>query len=285
MGKTLFEELFDQRIDEIIEESSLIAVDNSPKMYIPKRIREREYNKKKVNYNSRIVEFLPISDPVKIHELKDKAVDLIKNLRTSGLDPAEICEILKSANSVLNKTISQSKSEELERLSTRIGEIWKNIEGCEGLYAISNLGRIRNMKKNTTTIGALCPNGYLRTSLRNKNRKNFYVHDLVAEAFLTKPNSNEKFVVDHINEDKIDNRSSNLQYLTYKQNSNKGTSTVRKKVKLARQVRCIETGEVFFCIKDAEKSCIERGLPFTFQINSVLNNPNKTAYGCHWEHV
>lgn len=94
-------------------------------------------------------------------------------------------------------------------------EQWKDISNYEGVYQISNMGRVRNNKgivlTNKTTGKynhiLLCKNG---------DRKNFAIHRLVAEAFV--PNINNYPIVNHINENSRDNRASNLEWTTYKGN-------------------------------------------------------------------
>lgn len=105
-------------------------------------------------------------------------------------------------------------------------EIWRPIAGHEGQYEVSNCGRVRSIVfRNGVTVIKRKKlisqidhgNGYLYVSLRNgKHRKNYYVHRLVAEAFI--PNPDNLPIVDHIDFDKKNNVVSNLQWLTQKQN-------------------------------------------------------------------
>lgn len=114
-------------------------------------------------------------------------------------------------------------------------EIWKDIPDYEGLYQVSNLGRVKSLPKQWISgKGALLkhngkimntglkPNGYRVGSLsKNGNVKCFSVHQLVAMAFLNhKPNA-YKLVIDHINNDPSDNRVENLQIVTQRFNARK----------------------------------------------------------------
>ena len=107
-------------------------------------------------------------------------------------------------------------------------ETWRDIEGYKNLYQVSNLGRVKSFdrvdsigrKKNGIVLSnnKTNGNGYKIVSLHNNGvKKNKYVHRLVAYAFIE--GSNER--VDHINNDKSDNRAENLQFLTHRENISK----------------------------------------------------------------
>lgn len=97
-------------------------------------------------------------------------------------------------------------------------EEWRDIEGYEGLYQVSNLGRVKRLPKimKTTTDAQ----GYKVISLKDESGKAkvVKVHRLVAQAFL--PNPENKPVVDHINTDRGNNFVDNLRWCTQKENCN-----------------------------------------------------------------
>ena len=115
-------------------------------------------------------------------------------------------------------------------------EIWKDINGYEGYYQASNLGRIKSLSRTfnhptgngTITIKdkILSPSiegsGYLIVSLSKKGiQKKFKVHQLIAMTFLNHIPCGHKIVVNHIDFDKKNNKVINLELVTTRENSNK----------------------------------------------------------------
>jgi hypothetical protein len=105
-------------------------------------------------------------------------------------------------------------------------ETWKPVSGYDGLYEVSNLGRVRSYqnfgwgrKENPKLISLYTSKrGYVQACLcRNNKSIQKDVHRLVAEAFLTEPASGMQ--IDHINGIKSDNRLSNLEWVTPQENS------------------------------------------------------------------
>ena len=106
------------------------------------------------------------------------------------------------------------------------GEDFMPIKGFEDRYWVSNWGRVWSIKS-VKFIGQWdngC--GYLCVSLyKDCARKNCKVHRLVAEAFIS--NQDNKPEVNHLDEDKSNNRSDNLQWVTHEENMNYGTQRAR----------------------------------------------------------
>jgi hypothetical protein len=106
-------------------------------------------------------------------------------------------------------------------------EIWKDIPNYEGHYQVSSFGDVKSIARNTTKGGVLKKdkgtNGYLQVVLyKCGNRKRFTVHQLVAMAFLGHvPDGTSKIVVDHKDNNKLNNRADNLQLIPHRENASK----------------------------------------------------------------
>ena len=107
-------------------------------------------------------------------------------------------------------------------------EEWKAIPGYEGLYEVSNMGNVRNVRRNTLLRLSKDCYGYIQVSLyKNGRRTGLRVHRLVAEAFI--PNPDNLPQVNHKDEDKSNNRVDNLEWCDSKYNLNYGTARIRSR--------------------------------------------------------
>lgn len=112
-------------------------------------------------------------------------------------------------------------------LPTEEGENWKDIENYEGLYQISDQGRVRNVMTGRILMQQR-NRGYMRVTLCKEGKQEFYsTHRLVAEAFIFNPNPEKYDQVNHKDEDKTNNRADNLEWCDAEYNLNYGTRIAR----------------------------------------------------------
>lgn len=164
-------------------------------------------------------------------------------------------------------------------------EIWKNIEFFEQ-YSVSSFGNVRNNITGKILKPRKHTNGYVRVILcKNKKHYDYYIHRLVAQAFI--PNPNNLPEVNHIDENKSNNFVENLEWCDRIYQVHYGTckermiETQRISSKQSKPIRCIETGIIYISLHHAER---ETGISYT-SICHALNGRQNTAGGYHWEYV
>jgi hypothetical protein len=97
-------------------------------------------------------------------------------------------------------------------------EIWKDITGYEGIYQISNLGNVKNTNTSRILKPRLNSNGYKFVTLHcNGKKKMMRIHRLIAIHYI--PNDENKQCVDHIDNNRTNNKLSNLRWCTNQQNN------------------------------------------------------------------
>lgn len=180
-------------------------------------------------------------------------------------------------------------------------EIWKDVAGFEGLYKVSNMGRVKALAKkvNTWNGGRLCAeqivkpieqrSGYAHVGLwRNQECKQSRLHRLVAQAFCVNDDPENKTQVNHINEDKLDNRACNLEWVTPKQNTNHGTCLSRRGRKgPSRQVVQLDkvSGEVLGVFPNERQASLACGRIPHGEIRKVCIGEQLTAHGYRWAYA
>lgn len=160
-------------------------------------------------------------------------------------------------------------------------EFWKDVEGYEGLYQVSTLGRIKVISgrfKGCIRKLKVDRHGYECIALFNDGlRKDYFVHRLVAQTFI--PNPENKPQVNHIDENPLNNTVYNLEWVTPKENANHGTRGYRIGLKQSRPVKVVDiaTGEYnrYNSMKEAsEKIGLNMGSMY-----KVLSNKMKQTGG------
>lgn len=128
-------------------------------------------------------------------------------------------------------------------------EIWKDVPNYVGYYQVSNLGRVKTLH-NGKRYGSILHNnirkGYYAVSLCKKgSQKSYSVHVLVAISFLNHTPNGFKKIVDHINNDPLDNRLDNLQLVSQRFNSHKDQSNYLTKSKGVNFIKRINTNKPY----------------------------------------
>lgn len=170
-------------------------------------------------------------------------------------------------------------------------EEWRDIEGYEGKYQVSSLGRVKSLNYNNTMEEKILKqgkcDGYLKVVLCKNNKiKRFFVHRLVACAFID--NKDNKPQIDHINAIKDDNRAGNLRWVTNKENSNNPISISKhygaNNYKARKVLQFTKEGlfiREWGCTMD-----IKRDLGFSqSNISSCCLGKLKTSHGFIWQYA
>ena len=166
-------------------------------------------------------------------------------------------------------------------------EIWKDIEGYEGLYQVSNMGRVRSLRKNIILREGIS-RGYSVLNL-SKNGKPLTkkVHRLVANAFI--PNPDNLPQVNHKDENKLNNCADNLEWCTQEYNLNYGTGNKKRGLsntngKLSKPV-CQYSKDGCFIKEWKSIMDVERMTGYDCgHISACCRNIRKTAYKYIWKY-
>lgn len=140
-----------------------------------------------------------------------------------------------------------------------------------GLYQISNTGKVKGLKRNKILKPILQRSGYYYVDLQRKRR---LVHRLVAEAFIDNPDNLPE--VNHKDEDKVNNSVENLEWCDSKYNANYGTRNKRR----GKPIQCIETGVIYWGAREMERQI---GIKHNSIAKAIRNGTR--AGGYHWQYV
>lgn len=169
-------------------------------------------------------------------------------------------------------------------------EEWKNIEGYEGVYQVSNFGEIKNIKTNRILKAGINSDGYYCVVLRkNNNQKSFKVHRLVAQAFICNPENKKQ--VNHKNGVKTDNRAINLEWNTCKENINHAWKNNLAKGKYkgygnrATKIAQLDNDNNVLAIYMSTRLASEMNKISETAINNCLRGIAETSGGFKWRYI
>lgn len=182
-------------------------------------------------------------------------------------------------------------------------EVWKDIEGYEGLYQVSSLGRIKSLER-LDSCGRKIKSRFLKPIKTNKRVeyqqvslcqngkvKNYLVHILVAKAFI--PNINNYTDINHKDENPSNNTASNLEWCTPAYNNSYGTRIKRMAMTQKNRKDCSKKvaqydlqGNLIEIYPSTKEAWRQTGISRS-HIGDVARNKSKykTAGGYIWKYV
>ena len=156
------------------------------------------------------------------------------------------------------------------------------ISGYEGLYSATTDGRIYSERNKKFLKPADNGKGYFIVNLcRNGKLKTYKVHRLVAMTWI--PNPENLPCINHKDENKLNNKVSNLEWCTYKYNNNYGTHNKRSAVSRGKPVYCVELDKTFYSINIVAK---ELRISSGSLCRTLNSNNGKCIYnGLHFKYI
>lgn len=162
-------------------------------------------------------------------------------------------------------------------------EVWKDVVGYEGLYKVSNFGNVYSVRSDKQLKHSKNRGGYLFVVLCTDGKpKQFKVHRLVAISFLTNPDNKPQ--VNHIDEDKTNNRLDNLEWVTAKENTNYGSRNKKAAKSNSKNIKVIYQDNTYEYWDSASEFAREFGV-HRQHVNDVLLGRQKTTNGMKFEYV
>jgi hypothetical protein len=171
-------------------------------------------------------------------------------------------------------------------------EIWKDIEGYERYYQVSNFGRVKSLErivkhskggkkivKERILNNCICGSGYYTVLLAKEGvNKRIMNHVLVAKSFLKNPNN--KRTVNHIDCNKLNNNLSNLEFSTDSENQIHASKNGLKPKGEKHVNSKIKSKDVLY-IRNSSKTCKELGEMFNISFQTVSKIKLKKT----WKHL
>ena len=178
-----------------------------------------------------------------------------------------------------------------------MNEIWKPVIEFEGLYEVSNLGRVKSLRyrgshtKNDVLAPVTGPHNYKQVHLhKDKEISTRYIHRLVAQAFIPNPDGLPE--INHMDENPANNHVDNLEWCTSKYNKNYGHRAEKMAAAKVGRFRgenaakrtpvvCVETGKHYPTMRMAADDV---GCSYS-KISLCCSGKRKTTGGYHWRYA
>lgn len=215
----------------------------------------------------------------------------VVNMQINGAIKSEILKDAKDHCMTISEYVIWLCKEERKRFvkpQEDSNEVWKPVKGYEGIYEVSNIGRVRTLRTNKI-ITPKFTKGYCYVRLYKDGKgKQKYIHRIVAEAFI--PNPENLPQVNHKDENPKNNSVDNLEWCTAKYNANYGTCKERSlkkrigKIKRCKTVQKDAFGNVV-AVYDSIKDASEKTGFFHQNIQACCAGKGKTCHGFRFEYL
>lgn len=152
-------------------------------------------------------------------QLREEIINIYKN---TDVTIRQIAEEYRFSFRTIQLILSENGTTKIKKeIKNLDGEIWKKVD-INPKYEISNYGRVKSLFYHGSPIAKLIGShendkGYITVAIPGEGRSYQYVHRLVAKAFV--PNPNNYNIVNHIDENKLNNQASNLEWRTHEENT------------------------------------------------------------------